>query len=522
MAVCLAAAALEHPPTRVIIRVVPDVAGLDGKSFDYVVPQRLRNQVRVGGIVRVPLHGRRVRAWVTVMDVAPADGVALKPITQVSRGGTSSDLMDLAEWASWRWAGRLVHLLDTATNAQASIRSGPTRAAPGVTVVRVPPASPHPTFDGALVVEGRRSSVWASAPGAQALVVVDEHDEGLQEERAPTWHARDVAVERARRAGIPCVLLSPCPTLEALNVADRVIEPSRDEERAGWSILDVVDRRRDDPRVGLYSDRLLQTVRRAGSRRVVCVLNRKGRSRLLACAACGQVATCERCDAAVVQPASELRCERCGTERPVVCTACGSTKLRNLRVGVGRVREELGAILDEPVGDEDGHERVLVGTEAVLHRRVPDVAVVAFLDIDQELLSPRYRAHEQALALLARGARMLGGRAHGGRLVAQTRHPKHPVLDAVLHADPGRLVARERQRRVELGFPPATAMAAVSGPGAAEFVAAFGTPLGVDVLGPVDNHWLLRAPDHHTLCDALAATPRPQARTRIEVDPLRI
>src|SRR5262249_53873916 len=153
----------------------------------------------------------------------------------------------------------------------------------------------------------------------------------------------------------------PSPTLEALAAADRVIEPTRDEERAGWAILDIVDRRRDDPRVGLYSDQLLQAIRRDGSRRVVCVLNRKGRSRLLACALCGEVATCERCDAAVVQPASELRCERCGTERPVVCTACGSTKLRNLRVGVGRVREELVAILAEPVGGEDGGERVLVG-----------------------------------------------------------------------------------------------------------------------------------------------------------------
>jgi primosomal protein N' (replication factor Y) len=107
-------------------------------------------------------------------------------------------------------------------------------------------------------------------------------------------------------------------------------------------------------------------------------------------------------------------------------------------------------------------------------------------------------------------------------LVAQTRHPKHAVLDAVLHADPGRLVEPERARRIELGFPPATAMAAVSGPGAAEFIDSFGHPLGVDVLGPVDDHWLLRASDHRTLCDALSSTPRPRARTRIEVDPLRV
>jgi primosomal protein N' (replication factor Y) len=505
-----------------IIRVVPDVAGLDGKSFDYLVPEDLRDQVRVGGIVRVALQGRRVRAWVTDVDVPPAPGVSLKPIAQVSRGGTTPALVALASWASWRWAGRVVHVLDTASNAQGSIRSGALTAEPGVTLVRVPPAAPTPTYDGALVVEGRRSTVWAAAPNARAIVVVDEHDEGLQEERAPTWHARDVAIERGRRAGIPCVLLSPCPSLEALGVADRVVEPSRAEERAGWAILDIVDRRRDDPRSGLYSDRLVQAIRRARDSRIVCVLNRKGRSRLLACVACGQVATCERCGAAVVQPSDVLRCERCGTERPVVCTACGSTVLKNLRVGVGRAREELEAILHEPVGDEDGDERVVVGTEAVLHRVRRDVGLVAFLDIDQELLAPRYRADEQAMALLARAARILGPRDRGGRLVAQTRQAKHPVLDAVLHADPARLSGPERARREELRFPPATAMAAVSGAGAATFVESLGTPLGVEVLGPVENRWLLRAPDHRTLCDALAATSRPQARTRIEVDPLRI
>src|SRR5262249_34968906 len=162
--------------------------------------------------------------------------------------------IDLAQWASWRWAGRVVHVFDTASNAQGSVRSGTVRAEPGVTLLRLPPTTPRPTFDGELVIEGRRSTVWAPAAGVETIVVGDEHDEALQEERAPTWHARDVAIERARRAGIPCVLLSPCPSLEAPVVADRVIEPSRADERAGWPILEIVDRRRDDPRSGLYSE----------------------------------------------------------------------------------------------------------------------------------------------------------------------------------------------------------------------------------------------------------------------------
>lgn len=470
--------------------------------------------MRVGSIVRVALQGRRVRAWTTAIDVEAPAGVKLKPIAMVSRGGVTPEILELAEWASWRWAGRRVHLLDTASSASARRSTGAAVAEPGVTVVRVPPAAAVPSYRNALVVDARRSSVWAPVTGFDAIVVLDEHDEGLKEERVPTWHARDVAVERARRAGVPCVLVSPCPSLEALAIADRVVTPSTADERGGWPILDVVDRRNEDPRSGLYSTRLVEAIHRHQGQTVLCVLNRKGRSRLLACGSCGEVARCERCDAAVTQPEDVLVCERCGTTRPVVCAACGSTSLRNLRVGVGRAQEEMDALV--------GSGRAIVGTEAVLHEHHRDVGVVAFLDVDQELLAPRYRAAEQAMALLARAARVLGPRARGGRLVVQTRNPAHPVLDAVLHADPTRMVEGERRNRRELHFPPFCALAAVSGAAAPEFIEAFGLPLGVEVLGPVEGQWLLRAADHRTLCDALAATPRPPGRVRVEVDPVRV
>jgi len=381
-------------------------------------------------------------------------------------------------------------------------------------VIRVAPASAIPRFERALVVEGRRSATWASVDRYDAIVVVDEHDEGLKEERVPTWHARDVAIERARRAGVPCVLVSPSPSLDALAVAERVVEPSRTEEREGWPILDVIDRRQDDPRSGLYSSKLVDAIRRHDGQPALCILNRKGRSRLLACNSCGTIAQCERCDAAVVQPADVLVCERCGTERPVICTACRSTSMRNLRVGVGRMQEEIDAIV--------GPDKVLAGTEALLHQAPPDVGVIAFVDFDQELMAPRYRAREQAMALLARAARLLAPRARGGRLVVQTRNPHHPVLDAVLHADPSRMVEGERATRESLGFPPFRALAEVSGAAAPEFIDTLGLPLGVEVLGPVDGRWLLRAADHATLCDALASTARPAGRVRIEVDPLRV
>ncbi len=168
-----------------------------------------------------------------------------------------------------------------------------------------------------------------------------------------------------------------------------------------------------------------------------------------------------------------------------------------------------------------------VGTEAVLHQGGRADAV-AFIDFDQELLAPRYRAAEQALALLARAARVVaaGRPSHGGRaqgqLVVQTRLPDDDVVQAALHADPTRVSEAEAARRRLLGFPPETAMAAVSGAAASDFIDAFGHPPGVEVLGPSDGTWLLRAADHNTLCDALASTARPQGRVRVEVDPLRI
>jgi primosomal protein N' (replication factor Y) len=192
---------------------------------------------------------------------------------------------------------------------------------------------------------------------------------------------------------------------------------------------------------------------------------------------------------------------------------------------VTRVREELEALVGGSVAEVWGPHvevpdaAVVVGTEAVLHRVAPPVRAVAFLDFDQELLAPRFRAGEEALALLVRAARLVGGRAGGGRVLVQTRLPRHEVLAAALHADPDRLAAVERPRRRLLRFPPAAAVALVSGPQAPPFVA--GLEGRVEVRGPDDGRWLARAPSHQALCDALAAVARPSGRLRVEVDPLR-
>ena len=372
------------------------------------------------------------------------------------------------------------------------------------------------------VVVGSRGAAFAPMGRLGAAVVLDASDEAYREERSPHFDASVVVARRAARDDAPCLFTSATPT--AVQVTNcRVVEPRRDMERSGWPMLQVIDRRAADPRTGLYSEELVRAARSAGGGRFVAVLNRRGRARLLACASCGELARCERCGRSMSEHEGRLRCAGCAAERPLICAACGRTRLKVLRVGVTRAREELAALLGTEVAEVTGADdapipdtAVLVGTEAVLHR-VRRAAVVAFLDFDMHLLAPRLSAGEESLALLARAGRLVGGRAApgAGMVVVQTRLPDHEVLAAAVSGNPGTLVDHELAIRRELSLPPFRALAELSGPGAAELFVSLGlegAPIG-------DDRWLLRAADHETLCDRLAAAPRPRERVKVIVDP---
>lgn len=649
-------------PASRVVRVVADVPALH-RPFDYLVPAALAGAAEVGTEVRVVLHGRRVRAWVVAVDVVPPEGVALRPVAAVRGTGPPPAVVDLTEWAAWRWAGPRVAFLRTASSPTvvrglppapvptpvAPDRSGmpvvgdgtARRGAPGATgdappgrgdalaasavaggtaVVRVAPAADRrpvlraalsrlgapgvPGGAGVLVlvpeaadvpaaaselraagapvavlpqqwaaaraggcaVVGTRAAAWAPLPALAAAVVLDAHDGAYVEQRAPTWSAWAVMAERARRDGAPCLLVTPCPTLELL-AAGRLVAAPRRAERAGWPPVEVVDLRSTDPRHGLLTHRVAALGRWATAtpgRRVVMVVNRTGGARLVVCAACGDVARCEHCGHAlelVEEPAPALlRCRRCTGVRPVVCARCGSTATRALRPGVARLRRDLQALLGVPVaevtaagrrrpsgrpgapgggaappapgapgstGPQPGSAQapVVVGTDAAL-RGPGRVDAVVLLDVDGELLAPRLRASEDALALLARAARRLRGSSMGsrdrsaGRLVVQTRLPDHPVLRGAVAGDPSIVTEEEAPVRSALRLPPATAVALLGGPGAGELAAVVrGRGLQVEVDGPVDGTWTVRAADHEALSAALGGLPRPEARTRVDVDP---
>jgi primosomal protein N' (replication factor Y) len=563
---------------ELVVRVVPDVPAMD-RELDYRVPPGMGGQVDVGSVVRIPLHGRRVRGWVVAVGSLPPAGIDLEPVAKVSGLGPDADTLELCPARSVRApadsgprppggglpdegaatllatpgvrilevgptedplpvavaAASLGQCLFVAPSARTLRRVGLGLRSAGATVAQWPDG-----FAGALAghhVVGGRSAVFAPLPRLRAVVVWDEHDEGLQSESSPTWHAREVAIERARRAGVSCLLVSPCPSLEARAVAVAHDRRPPGRRRSGWAPLVVVDRRSEDrARSGLFSAALVAAVRSTRQRgeRVLCVLNRIGRARLLACRSCGELATCASCDAAVRLPEGhELRCDRCEEVRPVVCLHCGSTAMRVLRPGVARAREDLEALLREPVGAVSAKDApdsaaagdppgVLIGTEAVLHR-VRGAGLVAFLDFDQELLAPRYRAAEEALALLVLASRAVGGRRNPlARVLVQTDLPEHEVIRAAVRVDPGPVAEAELRRRELLGLPPAGAVAAIGGEAASELVARLGDAVGLDVRGPRDGWWLVRAAGRDELSTALGVVERPPGRLRLRIDPARL
>ncbi|HXQ19123.1 MAG TPA: hypothetical protein VN781_05790 [Acidimicrobiales bacterium] len=373
------------------------------------------------------------------------------------------------------------------------------------------------------IVVGARAAAFAPVPRLGAALVLDAHDEAYREERSPRVDAALVLAERAAREGVPCLWVSPCPTVTQVAAAS-LHAPSRAAERAGWPAVSVVDRRGADPRTGWLSHELVALARRVlPGGRLVIVLNRTGRARLLACRTCGELARCTTCGRATERVGDEYICRRCGARRPVVCVACGGTAPKVLRPGVSGLRDEVAALLGTEVGEVSGPEvqpvpdaPVLVGTQAVLHR-VRRAAAVAFVDFDQHLLAPRLGAGDEALALLARAGRLVGGRqARRGSVLVQTRLPEHEVLAAAVSGDPGLLSGPELALRRELGLPPAGALATLQGPGAAALANSLGA-LAASELAP--GRWLVRALEHRTLCEALAAAEWPKERVDVVVDP---
>jgi primosomal protein N' (replication factor Y) len=288
------------------------------------------------------------------------------------------------------------------------------------------------------VVIGARSAVYAPCNNLSSIVVIDEHDESLHEERTPTWDAVSVARQRAEIEHVSLILTSAVPSARAL--VEWADSTTYVEAQPAWPPIEVVDLA-DVPVAGsLLSSSMLQSVGSRGTT-TLCVLNTKGKARLIVCKSCRAVQACVDCSALLTQTEhGELFCVRCQKERGSVCVSCGRSSFAVPRGGVTQLRSQLEASSPNPIVEitADGDDSwtkgcVFIGTEAVLYR-IPSADCVVFADIDRDLGAPRLSAPAEVLALVARAARIVGSK---GRIVIQTRQPNHPLMKAFSSVDIG-------------------------------------------------------------------------------------
>jgi primosomal protein N' (replication factor Y) len=355
----------------------------------------------------------------------------------------------------------------------------------------------------ARIVVGPRSAVWAPARDLRLLVVDEEHDPSYKQEDGLRYHARDVALARAHRAGAVCVLGSATPSLEALQLVDcgkaRVLSlPARVHGRPlpGIEVVDLRLHPADDPDApsALLSPPLrdaIETTRAAGEQAIL-LLNRRGFAPTVLCTSCGSNFRCDDCDVSLTYHGrrNHLVCHGCGAARemPNACPACsGFDTLRLTGRGTERLEDELLALFPglrvdrmdaDTTRSRAAHRRildrfrageidVLVGTQMVAKGHdFPRVTLVGVLQADAALHLPDFRAAERTFQLVVQVSGRAGRGDLPGRVIVQTHHPDHHAIRCASTHDVERFVARERALRQGLRYPPYArmAMVRVSGP----------------------------------------------------------
>ncbi|MFP5440835.1 MAG: primosomal protein N' [Gammaproteobacteria bacterium] len=315
----------------------------------------------------------------------------------------------------------------------------------------------------AAIVLGTRSAIFAPLAKPGLVIVDEEHDGSYKQQDGFRYHARDLAILRARNAKVPVLLGSATPSLESLhNAQSGKFTLLRLPARAGEAAtprMDVIDIRRQKLVEGLSEPlRREMNATLARGEQVLLFLNRRGFAPVLVCHDCGWTADCRGCDARYtfhLDP-RHLHCHHCGRETavPRACPRCGGTDLVPVGLGTERIEQALPALLpkntpvlridsDTTRGKhalprlfaqvQDGGPLVLVGTQMLAKgHHFPHVTLVGILDADGGLLSADFRAGERLAQVLVQVAGRAGRAERPGRVLVQTRQPDHPLLVRLL------------------------------------------------------------------------------------------
>jgi primosomal protein N' (replication factor Y) len=346
----------------------------------------------------------------------------------------------------------------------------------------------------AQVVVGARSALFLPYPELGLIVVDEEHDAAFKQEDGVAYHARDMAVVRARIGDIPLVLASATPSLETVaNVEAGRYDRLRLETRHGGATLpqiELVDLRQDKPaRQSWVSPTLRRNLAEnlATGAQSLLFLNRRGYAPLTLCRSCGHRLECPNCTAWLVEHrfSARLQCHHCGYSgrRPDECTSCGtSDSLVACGPGVERLAEEVMNFLPEAriclatsdsirkpsdaatfVSQVLDHEvDIVIGTQIVAKGyHFPKLTLVGVVDADLGLAGGDLRAAERTYQLLHQVAGRAGRDELPGRVLLQTYHPEHPVMQAMAAGNRDSFLEAEAWARQAGGWPPYGRLAAL-------------------------------------------------------------
>lgn len=334
----------------------------------------------------------------------------------------------------------------------------------------------------ARVLIGTRSAVFSPLPEAGLIVIDEEHDASYKQQDGFRYHARDFALVRAKRLGVPVLLGSATPSLETLQHArsGRYAWLTL-RERAGGARppqVHVLDLRGQRLTHGL-SRPLLDAIGACLSRgeQALVFRNRRGYAPVLLCHDCGWHADCPRCDSPMtLHGRNRLLCHHCGHRKPAppACPDCGGLALVPQGAGTERLEQALaGAFPDVPLirvdrettrgrdavekhfdalGDAPG---ILVGTQMLAKGHdLANLTLVAIASIDDGLFSADFRAGERLAQLLVQVAGRAGRAQRPGTVWLQTHHPDHPLLQTLVTRGYAAFAEAELSERAAASFPP--------------------------------------------------------------------
>ncbi|MGC1301739.1 MAG: primosomal protein N', partial [Caulobacteraceae bacterium] len=378
------------------------------------------------------------------------------------------------------------------------------------------------------IVVGARSALFLPFPNLRLIVVDEEHDASFKQEEGFVYHARDLAVARAKIERATVVLASATPSLESIWNAQggryAWLKLSSRHGVARLPDIELIDMREAPPERGRWlSPRLVTAVAETFARgeQSLLFLNRRGYAPLVLCKACGERMTSPDTDSWLVEHrySNRLVCHLTGFSmpKPEACPHCGAKdSLTSIGPGVERLEEEARSLFPEArvevfssdtVADGEaarglvarmagGGIDILVATQAAAKgHNFPGLTLVGVVDADLGLRGGDLRAAERTYQLLAQVAGRAGRAERAGRALIQTYTPEHQVMQALKANDRDAFLAAEAEMRELSGLPPYGRLAALilSSPdgikldGVARALAAAAPSAdGVEVYGPAD------------------------------------